>query len=241
MAKRRKVGNLTALAVLGTVPPRPMHPYEIASVLRVRSKEQDMKIRWGSLYRVVQNLDKYGFLEAVQSERHGGRPERTVYRITDAGRAELVDWVRELVGVPDREELRFKAGLSMLGVLSSDEVVVLLQGRIDALAEQIAAGRAQVPLQATLTDPPDSSAAEATVTKLREVVHAANPDARVGGTTAIAIDTIDAGWADLTLIVPLVIRTAPYDGSSSALPCQQTEHRRGQRNGSLLARGCVSP
>jgi DNA-binding PadR family transcriptional regulator len=139
MAKQRKVANLMALAVLGTVVTKPMHPYEIASVLRARSKDEDVKIRWGSLYRVVQNLDKHGFVAAVQSERHGGRPERTVYRITDAGRAELVDWVRELVGVPEPEELRFKAGLSMLGVLSPDEVVTLLQNRIGALEEQLAA------------------------------------------------------------------------------------------------------
>ncbi len=144
MAKRRKVANLMGLAVLGTVVTKPMHPYEIASVLRARSKDQDLTIRWGSLYRVVQNLDKHGFVAAVHSERRGGRPERTVYRITEAGRAELVDWVRELVGVPEREELRFKAGLSMLGVLSPDEAVDLLQGRIRALEDQIAAAGADL-------------------------------------------------------------------------------------------------
>ncbi|MCR6486244.1 transcriptional regulator [Amycolatopsis sp. OK19-0408] len=31
------------------------------------------------------------------------RPERIVYRITQAGRAEFEDWVRELVGTLDRE------------------------------------------------------------------------------------------------------------------------------------------
>jgi DNA-binding PadR family transcriptional regulator len=149
MAKHRKVANLMALAVLSTVVTKPMHPYEIASVLRERSKDHDMPIKWGSLYRVVQNLEKHGFVQAVQSERHGGRPERTIYRITGAGRAELVDWVRELIGVPEREELRFKAGLSLLGVLSPDEVVDLLQGRIRALDEQIAAAGAELARHAT--------------------------------------------------------------------------------------------
>ncbi|MFI0349082.1 MMPL family transporter [Actinomadura sp. 9N407] len=63
----------------------------------------------------------------------------------------------------------------------------------------------RVLLQATLSDPPDSSAAEDTVERLRDAVHAVDPDARVGGTTAIAIDTIDAGWADLRTVVPLVL------------------------------------
>ena len=53
MSKRRKVGNLLGLAVLSAVALKPMHPYEIASVLRERGKDQDIKIKWGSLYTVV--------------------------------------------------------------------------------------------------------------------------------------------------------------------------------------------
>src|SRR2546426_6652917 len=101
MAKRRKVSNLLALAVLGVLVQRPMHPYEMASVLRARGKDQDLPIKWGSLYTVVRNLDKHGLLEAAESARQGGRPERTIYRITEAGRAELVDWTRELVSTPE--------------------------------------------------------------------------------------------------------------------------------------------
>ncbi|MFI0349083.1 PadR family transcriptional regulator [Actinomadura sp. 9N407] len=144
MADRRKVSNLLGLAVLSTLVTRPMYPYEIASVLRARSKGEHMGFKWGSLYRVVQNLEKHGFVQAVQSERQGGRPERTVYRITEPGRAELVDWVRELVRVPEPGEDRFKAGLSLLGVLAPDEVVDLLERRIGALDEQIAAAEAEL-------------------------------------------------------------------------------------------------
>ncbi|XRQ08925.1 PadR family transcriptional regulator, partial [Actinomadura welshii] len=144
VAKRRKVGNLLALAVLSAVVTKPMHPYEIASVLREREKDRDMQIKWGSLYRVVQNLEKHGFLEPVQRERRGGRPERTVYRITGAGRAELEDWARELLGVPERDDLRFRAGLSVAGVLSPDEVIALLAERVRVLDAEIAAERAEL-------------------------------------------------------------------------------------------------
>jgi DNA-binding PadR family transcriptional regulator len=135
------VGNLLALAVLATVVQRPMHPYEMASMLRERGKDQDMKIKWGSLYTVVQNLEKHGLIEAAESLRQGGRPERTVYRITDAGRAELVDWARELVSTPEREQPRFEAGLSVLAALPPDEVKSLLQQRLALLDEQLAAQR----------------------------------------------------------------------------------------------------
>ncbi|MGW2626594.1 PadR family transcriptional regulator [Micromonospora taraxaci] len=133
MAKRRKVGNLLALAMLSALVQRPMHPYEMATTLRAWGKEQDMEIKWGSFYTVIRNLDKHQLIEAVESLREGRRPERTVYRITDAGRAELVDWARELVSTPMPEHPRFRAGLSVLAALHPDEATDLLRQRLDRL------------------------------------------------------------------------------------------------------------
>jgi DNA-binding PadR family transcriptional regulator len=141
MAKRRKVGNLLALAVLAALTQRPMHPYEIATTLRGWGKDQDMELKWGSFYTVVRNLDKHGLIAAVESTREGRRPERTVYRLTDAGRAELVDWTRELISTPVAERPRFRAGLSVLAVLHPDEAVELLRRRLALLEEGIAAER----------------------------------------------------------------------------------------------------
>jgi DNA-binding PadR family transcriptional regulator len=142
MTKRRKVSNMLALAVLSTVSARPMHPYEMASLMRERGKDRDMKIKWGSLYTVVRNLEKHGFLEVAENVRQGGRPERTVYRITDTGRAELTDWVRELIAEPEPEYPKFEAGLSVIGALSPDEVMALLFDRVATLDRQNAEQRA---------------------------------------------------------------------------------------------------
>lgn len=140
--KRRKVSNMLGLAVLSTVAFEPMHPYEMATVMRERGKDRDMNIKWGTLYTVVQNLEKHGFLEVVESGRQGGRPERTVYRITAAGRDELIDWVSELVAVPEREQPRFRAALSLMGVLGPDETTRLLRQRVALLERQLADDRA---------------------------------------------------------------------------------------------------
>lgn len=142
MAKRRRVNNLLALAVLSVVVERPMHPYEMASLLRARGKEQDMRIKWGSLYTVVQNLERHGLLEQVENTRQGSRPERTIYRLTDAGRAEMEDWVRELIATPEPETNRFEAGLSVLGVVPPDDVIVLLQQRLAILDRNLVEQRA---------------------------------------------------------------------------------------------------
>lgn len=145
MPKRRKVGNLLALAILALLAAgKPMHPYEMASVLRRTGKEHDMKIKWGSLYTVVQNLEKHDLIKATGSDRDGRRPERTSYAITGAGRAELTDWMSELLSVPEPEQSRFVAALSVLGVISPDEVPVLLSQRLQRLEASIAAARTAV-------------------------------------------------------------------------------------------------
>jgi DNA-binding PadR family transcriptional regulator len=144
MAARRKVANLLALAVLSTVYQRPMHRYEMASIMRARGKEQDMDIKWGSLYTVVDNLEKHGFLENIGNARAGARPERTIYQITDAGRRELVDWTRELLSSVSPEHPRFAAGLSVLAALPPQEVIELLQIRLDSLDAAAAAQRRSI-------------------------------------------------------------------------------------------------
>ena len=145
MAKRRKVGNLLALAILALLAQgQAMHPYEMATWLRQTGKEHDMRIKWGSFYTVVQNLEKHGLIKATGSDRDGRRPERTSYAITDSGRAELADWMRELLAVPEPEQSRFVAALSVVGVLSPDEVIALLGQRVRALEESIAADRAEL-------------------------------------------------------------------------------------------------
>ena len=152
MAKRRKVSNLLALSLLNMLMQRPMYPYEMASTLRERGKDNAIKINWGSFYTVVQNLEKYGFIEAFEVAREGRQPERTVYQITDAGRDEVKDWLRELLSVPEREHTSFEAALGEAGVLPPDELIGLLQQRLaslekenDRLQAALAALAAQLP------------------------------------------------------------------------------------------------
>ncbi|WP_216898771.1 PadR family transcriptional regulator [Nocardia alni] len=143
MATKRKVNNLLALAVLSTLFERPMHRYEIAAVMRERGKDRDMDIKWGSLYTVVQNLEKHGFLEITGSERDGARPERTIYAITPAGREEALDWTRELLSTPQPTHNPFVAGLGIAAALPPDEVNALLGRRLERLTERITAARAE--------------------------------------------------------------------------------------------------
>ena len=133
MAGRRAVSNLLALAVLVTLTERPMHPYEMAATMRSQGKERSIKLNYGSLYTVVNNLARHGLIEAMGAGREGRRPERTVYQITEAGRKELEDWMAELVAVPVKEYPQFEAALAELPVLPPGRALELLRDRAGAL------------------------------------------------------------------------------------------------------------
>ncbi len=60
-------------------------------------------------------------------------------------------------------------------------------------------------VQGTLKDAPDSRAAQDTVDRVRTAVHTVSPDAKVGGYTAIVLDTQRAAAHDRDLIIPLVL------------------------------------
>jgi DNA-binding PadR family transcriptional regulator len=139
MAKRRKVGNLLALYLLSLLAQQPMYPYEMAQFLRERGKDKSFPINWGSLYTVVANLAKYGFIEEAGTVREGRQPERTTYQITADGLAELRDWMAELLSVPEDERSGFVAALSEAGILPPDEVIELLTARLTTLDKANAA------------------------------------------------------------------------------------------------------
>lgn len=144
MVNKRKVANLLALAVLSYLTQAPMHPYELSRTLRDNDDGRSIKFNHGSLYMVVAQLAKAGFIVEQETTREGQRPERTVYAITDAGRQELRDWLRELVEEPQHEYPHFVAALSLIVVLPPGEVVDLLGKRLRRLAEQRAEIRALI-------------------------------------------------------------------------------------------------
>jgi DNA-binding PadR family transcriptional regulator len=135
--KRRKVSNPLALAVLAELLIEPMHPYEMGRRLKEQGKDRDIKYNRGSLYMVVEQLAKAGFIVEHETVRDTQRPERTLYALTDAGRTELYDWMRELVATPVHEYPSFGVALSLLVVLPPTETVELLGRRLEMLTAQV--------------------------------------------------------------------------------------------------------
>src|SRR5918912_221743 len=136
---RRRVSNPLALAVLSCLNEKPMHPYEISTTLRSRGKENSIKLNYGSLYAVVESLQKHGLITSRETTREGRRPERTVYEITESGIEELEDWLAELLSTPVRDYASLEAGLSLMPTLPPDEVARLLEDRALKLRSELRA------------------------------------------------------------------------------------------------------
>jgi DNA-binding PadR family transcriptional regulator len=132
------VSNPLGLVVLAFLQERPMHPYELGRLLKTRNKQESIKYRHASLYMVVKQLHRDGYIEPQETSRAGQLPERTVYALTDAGREVLTRELRELVAVPAKEYLRFEAALALIVVLPPAEVIELLGERLAALELLIA-------------------------------------------------------------------------------------------------------
>lgn len=121
-----------------------MHPYEMRSTIKQRGHDQVIKLKGGSIYDTVARLEAGGFIAAQETSREGGRPERTVYAITESGREETVGWLSELLARPLNEYPQFAAGLAFAAALDKEEVARLLKMRIALLDGQIAGTQKQL-------------------------------------------------------------------------------------------------
>jgi DNA-binding PadR family transcriptional regulator len=137
MVSGRKVSNPLALAAMALLYERPMHPYEMVSVMRERGKHESVRLRYSSLYSVVEALEREGLVSPLETRREGRRPERTIYELTEVGRVEFLSWLRELLSEPVKEYTQFAAGLTFLPALPPEEAAVLLEERVGRLEEEV--------------------------------------------------------------------------------------------------------
>jgi DNA-binding PadR family transcriptional regulator len=121
------------LSILELLKERPMHPYELAATMRGRHYDEFVRLNFGSLYHTVEVLERDGWIVPAEREREGGRPERTIYRLTDAGRSVLIKAVSDIVSLPRREYQHFSAGLMFMHHLKAADAARLLEQRAQTL------------------------------------------------------------------------------------------------------------
>jgi DNA-binding PadR family transcriptional regulator len=126
-----------ALAALDLLQERDLHPYEMHQLMRERWTDRVVKLKAGSLYHAIERLAASGLVEVVQTSREGKRPERTVYRITEAGRSALTDRLRTMLAERVEEYPEFPLAVGMLNALDRDDAMAQLLRRTIALELEV--------------------------------------------------------------------------------------------------------
>lgn len=142
--------ELTPLAVLvlGLAVERPMHPYEMFQTLVERREDRFAKLRPGSLYHTVNRLHDQDLLLISEVRREGNRPERTVYSITDEGKAALSRNIADMLAEPADEYPALYLALAEAHTLGRVEVIELLGQRLHAMRIRLKAIDVDVSLAA---------------------------------------------------------------------------------------------
>lgn len=137
MTDRTASPDILALTVLAFLTERPMHPYDVQRVIRQRHKDYAIE-RPRALYRAFERLARDELIEPVETRREGRRPERTVYQITEEGRAEFHHWLLQLIERPVVEDPVFGVAVGFLGYLNPESVLEALQDRFASLEGEVA-------------------------------------------------------------------------------------------------------
>jgi DNA-binding PadR family transcriptional regulator len=134
---RRADRDLTSLTVLALLLTGPRHPYEMHQMVLATHKDFVTGLP-RSLYHAVERLLRDELVRVQETTKDPGRPERTVYALTEAGREALRSQLHRLLACPDPDSTLFVAALSFVATLGIGEALGALRTRGEALAEGVA-------------------------------------------------------------------------------------------------------
>jgi DNA-binding PadR family transcriptional regulator len=136
--------------VLGIVKrERQAHGYKVYRELVSWQTEKWSKVRPGSIYHALSQLEKEGFLHGAPTTQGSGLA-RTSYKITSAGKKEFIQLVENALIEYDLE--LFAAGLAFMHELPRAQVIELAKQRLKA-HEDVSAFLGTLPREAVPSTP----------------------------------------------------------------------------------------
>jgi DNA-binding PadR family transcriptional regulator len=115
------------IIILANLAVRPQHGYEIKkSVERVLGPEANLNN--GMLYPALRRFEEMGAVER-EVERHEGKPDRHIYRLSSLGREVLHDLLTEFPPEVARSETEFLVRVSFFDQLEPHERLAILDAR----------------------------------------------------------------------------------------------------------------
>lgn len=127
-----------AMVVLSLLAEEPMHAYRIQQMIKGRGKDEVVNVaQRNSVYQTLDRVLRDGYIQVAHTSRESGRPERTVYELTETGRVAQVEWLRGMLSTPAREYPEFPAALAFVMMLKPDDARRQLDRRAEALQAKL--------------------------------------------------------------------------------------------------------
>lgn len=124
--------SATRLLILGAVRIfQPIHGYDLRRELMSWHADQWANISFGSIYFALKKLAEDRLLEEVGADRAGGRPARTLYRLTGEGETEYQMLLREYWWERKPVADPFFVAMSQGTALTRPELTAALRHRAD--------------------------------------------------------------------------------------------------------------
>ncbi|MHA6763553.1 PadR family transcriptional regulator [Streptacidiphilus sp. PAMC 29251] len=137
-----------ALTILSLLHYQPLHPYGVQRLIKQWGKDQVVNVsQRAGLYRTIDRLLSDGLIAVRETERDQQYPERTVYEITDAGRATTREWLLDMLATPKQEFPEFPAALSFILMLTPEESLDVLSQRARILQQRLAGIEATIAVE----------------------------------------------------------------------------------------------
>lgn len=130
------------LVILGLLMEGNSHPYE----MRLRMKERNMlyyiKMQEGSLYYAMEQLRKEGSVEPVETVSAGGKPDRTVYTLTEQGKLRFHELLLEQFATKTQVYHPMYAALAFARHGEAERIHEILLAKLEEQRERVAKMRA---------------------------------------------------------------------------------------------------
>ncbi|APU18771.1 PadR family transcriptional regulator [Actinoalloteichus sp. GBA129-24] len=138
MTSRARRRSPLSVQVLQLLDEEPMHAYRMQRLIADRQKDRIVNIaQRNSIYQTLDGLLREELIEVHRVEQEPGRPERTVYRLTESGRTTLDAWLRTMLSAPAREFPEFPVAIAALPSLTPELAIELLAERVRTLQEKL--------------------------------------------------------------------------------------------------------
>jgi DNA-binding PadR family transcriptional regulator len=123
----------------------PKHVYRMQRLIESQGKDRVVNVRSrASLYQTIDRLVRLGLVQIRETVKAESRPDRTVYEITDEGRAAAREWLREMLRTTGGEFPEFITAVSVLFGLEPEDAAQQLETRAERLAAELAEAEAQL-------------------------------------------------------------------------------------------------